>query len=164
MSCFKANICSQKSYLLDLFSWKSQPAIKTVMCNTYLFSSQRFRGYILALERQTLTFKRPEGLRGYHLWPPNSIHSLLVLCVKHFCWHFAMWHWWVNLAAECVIQLHPHPCRFSEKYPLSLYWCNVKRGVLLGVNSWNHMWKHGSFHSVGCPVKVIGTWRILYLG
>lgn len=69
----------------------------------YLFPSQRFKGYILALERQTLTFKRPKRLWGCHLWPPNGIHSLLVLCVKHFCWHPAMWCWWVNLAAECVL-------------------------------------------------------------
>lgn len=89
--------------------------------DVYLFSSQRFRGYILALERQALTFKRPEGLRGCYLWPPNGIHSLSVLCVKHFCWHPAMRRWWVNLAAECVLWLHPTPCRFSEeKRSLSL--------------------------------------------
>lgn len=83
------------------------PAIRTVGASARsgpdLFSSQRFRGYILALERQTLTFERPGELWGCHCWPPNGIHSLPVLCVKHFCWHPAMRRWWVNLAAECVL-------------------------------------------------------------
>lgn len=103
--CIKHRICIWIPYLWGLFAWRSAayPAMRAVMCNKYLFSSQRFRGHILALERQTLTFKRPEVLRGCHLWPPNGIHSLLVLCVKHFCWHFAMRRWWLNLAAECVL-------------------------------------------------------------